>query len=301
MVLRYRDGRSDRGYLRDLGRGVVRVGILRSGAPALEAALPLAMVEAIYFVADLHQPALQSLGERPPRPSPAGKPIEVHLARWSVKGTRVQSDAEGFFLVPADLHSNAELIFFPEGAAQLVETGDLPSPPVDELDPFAGALAEEPPRPLTPRARAVSAVDSEPPTVSRSAPRTAPRAPSPVVAPAAFPPVVPPVSLPPLEVVIPLGSAPLLPAEVEALIAFDAPRPPTASAGALGFWQDPWAVPVVLRSGAQAPEQLLPFAGSMDLPILPPAEEEDDLEIEIEEADGSPPFAHAVRDLVRRG
>lgn len=303
MVLRYRDGRSDRGYLRELAPGVVRVGILRTGAPALEAALPLAIVEAIHFVADLNQPPLQSLPGLPARPAPVGKPLEVHLARWSLKGTRVQADGQGFFLVPSDPRCNAELVFFPEGAAQLVETGDLPPPPADELDPFAGALVEASERPLTPRARVVSGAESEPPVSPPAGRLVPPRAASPAgPAPSpALPPVsLPPVSLPPLEAVVPLGSAPLLPAEVEALIAFDAPRPPGPTLGAIGFWDNPWSARTRPAPSGHAPEHLLPFPGSIDLPILPPEPEDgdEDLDIEIEEDDPAPSFAYAAGDLL---
>lgn len=327
VVLRYRDGRTDRGLLQELGPGLVRVEILRGREPAIQAALPLSIVEAIYFVSDLGQPPLSTLSQLEPRRPAPGKVVEVHLARWSIRGTRVEGDESGFFLVPADPRSNTTRIFFPEGAPRLVETSDLPSPavdpeeessvrppaarapspslrpppppmpPLEELDPFAGGLVSSPPNwdlPPTPPARVLGPADSSPPRGPPSIPRSVP--------PASFPAMsLPP--LPPLAAVVPPGSAPLLPAEVEALIRFDALRPPSPPLATLGFWADPWAPPSPARRVSQAPENLLPFRGSMDLPRVSAVPEDpgEDWELTIENpasGDIAPSFAYAIQDLL---
>lgn len=327
MVLRYRDGRTDRGHLQELGLGLVRVEILRGRDQSLQAALPLSIVEAIYFVSDLGQPPLSSLSHLEPRPSVPGKFVEVHLARWSIRGTRVHADESGFFLVPADPQSNALRIFFPEGAPRLVETSDLPSPavdpeeepsldppmarapassarpagpplpPLEEVDPFAGGLISSPPNwdlPPTPPARVLGPADSRPPRAPPPIPHSLPPPSFPVMS-------LPP--LPPLEAVVPPGSAPLLPAEVEALIRFDALRPSSAQAAALGSWADPWVPRAPARPVSQAPDNLLPFRGSMDLPRVSSALEVpgEDWELRIENpasGDIAPSFAYAIQDLL---
>lgn len=335
--MRYRDGRSDRGYFLGLGRGVVRVAILRARDAEIEAALPLAIVEAIHFVVDLNQAPLATLSQAAPRVPMPGKAVEVHCASWSMKGTRIQSEEVGFFLVPADLRSNSARVFFPEGAPQLVETSDLPSPPLDDeeeedgfidvrtgqlvesrdlgrvsspsaaqmdLDPFAGSLRSRSAPPLHGATSPLPSLD----LVRPDGPLELP-------------------GLPPLAALMPPLATPLLPAEVEALLGLrERPgAPPKGDSAGLNFWDDPWAPaaappvprpvtpppvtprPAVPRAAAPAPEPLPSFSGSSaDAPrmaarVLRPSGDEDEWDIDIESPvppAGEPSFAFSHRGLL---
>lgn len=317
IVLRYRDGRSDRGYFMGLGPGVLRVAIARGRDQELQAALPLSIIEAVHFVVDLNQAPLATLSQAAPRAPMPGKSVEVHCASWSLKGVRVHSEDLGFFLVPADPRSNSARVFFPEGSPQLVETSDLPSPPADdeEEDEFndvkTGQLLES--RDLgRPSSPSGALMDLDPFAgslrgTSNPAPAPSHTGPLPTWASAGTGPLPP---LPPLAAVMPPISEPLLPAEVEALIGFDAPRPHSAPPGgrALPFWANPWA-PAAPRLSFEhsEPEMLLPFPSSRDLPTATALKgggsvaEEDEFDIDIDSPvsgldDGS--FGFGSHDLI---
>ena len=315
--MRYRDGRSDRGYFLGLGRGVVRVAILRARDQELEAVLPLAIVEAIHFVVDLNQAPLATLGLAAPRAPMPGKSVEVHCSNWTIKGTRIHNEEVGFFLVPADPRSNSARVFFPEGSPQLVETSDLPSPPVDpdeedgfldvrtgqllasqDIDPQA--VAEAHAMDLDPFAGSLRSASAPPPTVG------AVPTPLPAIAwnPSSPGPLPGLPELPPFAALMPPTATPLLPGEVEALIGLsglgtaDLKRVP----GGLAFWDDPWALraqPAPTRGPTPAPAPAEP--PRMAARVLRPSGDENEFDIDIESpipSGGEPSFAFSQRRLL---